>query len=84
MSLPPTIGSAGLTPGEIVQPTGVTILHSTERREVAVRFVCPNRGPLTVILPQMAAEELVRMLGAELNKLTPIAGETLVGARRDN
>ena len=73
-----------LAPGEIVQPTSLTTLHSQERREVAIRFECSSRGPLTVVLPQMATSELIRMLGAELDKLGPLPGEGSGSARRDN
>ncbi len=72
-----------LDPGEVVQPTQVTTLHSADRREVAMRFLCQQRGPLTIILPQMAAAELVKMLDAELNKLGPLPGEALTSARRN-
>jgi hypothetical protein len=68
----------------VVQPTSVTTLHSAERREVALHFQCSTRPPLTLVLPQMAAAELVRMLGAELDRLGPLPGEGLAAPGRNN
>lgn len=70
--------------GEIIQPTGLTALHSLERREIAIRLVSAHRGPLTVLIPQLAVTELIRMLGAELDKLGPLPGETIGPPRQQN
>lgn len=80
----PVTAPAVLAPGEVVQPTSVTALHSRERREVALLFGCATREPLTVVLPQMAAAEMIGMLTAELEKLDPLPDQPFGKVRHNN
>jgi hypothetical protein len=56
--------------GEVIQPTHCRASGSRDKTKVALTFQCPDRGPITVVVPVVGAVGLQRNLTQALYLLT--------------